>query len=376
MITNFNKFRLNENSSHAEELIEYLSDDIIEEYYKENLAYSDIGEIIQLIDIDTIWRHFDDNAFIESWIDDEKDSMGKDDFSDYDFKRYLKDESLEDDIQEKIINFYKENNNIEDIKSEADGIVSSLVKTKNGNRKIKVKSESGDIKIYDIEDEDYIILVKKGDNIIQDDILARIDVDYDDDLLDDLDNDQLWEIIEDLNEDDFKDKAIRKKYEGQSAKDILSEFGYLELPDPYSYYGRKQKTYHSVAEMVYDKWGEYIDDNGIIEEWNDNEDIDYKKEQVQDYIYNEPYLQRNILSEETVLRLAELFENNAGNNIGDEYEFQKLYIEEYAKENEDDGDRYADAILYLAKNFNLNDQISKEYPNHLWKKEGEQEWNL
>lgn len=375
MITNFNKFRLNENSSHAEELIEYLSDDIIEEYYKENLAYSDIDDILNIISIDTLFNHFDDNAFIESWIDGEKDSMEKDDFSDYEFKEYLKQVTLEDDIEQKVIDFYKENNDTEDIKSEVDGVVSSIVKTKDG-RVVKIKTESGDIDNYNVENDEYIIIVKKGQTVNDDDVLARIDVDYDDDLLDELDNDQLWEIIEEHDEDDFKDKTIRKKYEGQSAEDILSEFGYLELPDSHSYYGRSQKSYHSIAEMVYDKWGEYIDDNGIIDEYNDGDDLDYKKEEVQNYIYNEPYLQRNILSEETVLRLAELFEEESGNNIGDEYDFQKLYIEQYAKENEDDDNRYADAILYLAKNFNLNDQISKEYPNHLWKKEGEQEWNL
>lgn len=376
MIIKFNKFRLNESSSYAEELVDYLSDDLIESYYKENLAYSDIDELLQIISIDTIWRHFDDNAFVESWIDGEKESMEKDDFSDYDFKEYLKQVILEDETEQKVIDFYKENNDTEDIKSEVDGVVSSIVKTKDGGRVVKIKTESGDIDKYDIENDDYIIIVKKGQSVNDDDVLARIEVDYDDDLLDELDEDQLWEIIEEHDEDDFKDTTIRNRYDGQSAEDILSEFGYLELPDPHSYYGSKQQTYHSVAEMVYDKWGQYIDDDGIIDEWNDNEDIDYKKEQVQSYIYDVPDLQIDILSEETVLRLAELFEEEPGNNIGDEYEFQKLYIEEYAKENEDDGDRYADAILYLAENFNLNDKISQEYPNHLWKKEGEQEWNL
>jgi hypothetical protein len=376
MIIKFNKFRLNESSSYAEELVEYLSDDLIESYYKENLAYTDIDDILSIIDIDTIWRHFDDNAFVESWIDGEKDSMEKDDFSDYDFKKYLKQVTLEDDTEQKVIDFYKENNDTEDIKSEVDGVVSSIVKTKDGGRVVKIKTESGDIDNYNVENDEYIIIVKKGQTVNDDDVLAKIDVDYDDYLLDELDEDQLWEIIEEHDEDDFKDTIIRNRYEGQSAEDILSEFGYLELPDSHSYYGRSQKSYHSVAAMVYDKWGQYIDDDGIIDEWNDNEDIDYKKEQVQSYIYDVPDLQRDILSEETVLRLAELFEEESGNNIGDEYEFQKLYIEEYAKENEDDGDRYADAILYLAENFNLNDKISQEYPNHLWKKEAEQEWNL
>ena len=151
MIIKFNKFRLNESSSYAEELVDYLSDDLIESYYKENLAYSDIDELLQIISIDTIWRHFDDNAFVESWIDGEKESMEKDDFSDYDFKEYLKQVILEDETEQKVIDFYKENNDTEDIKSEVDGVVSSIVKTKDGGRVVKIKTESGDIDKYDIE---------------------------------------------------------------------------------------------------------------------------------------------------------------------------------------------------------------------------------
>lgn len=362
MITNFNKFKLNESNDDIEdiesELVEYLDDDFIDEYYNEYHKES-IEDILPLMNIDSFFRYFDDDEFINEWIRDESDNDSAKNYSEKDKIDYIKEHlELDDDDELKIINYYIENNDL-NIKTDYDGIVESI--TKNGdNTIVKIKDESNDITEYELE-SDHELLVKVGDNVTEDQILGKAIVDYDDAMLDELDDDQLWDIISDADDYEFFKEMANGKYKNRSAQDILQEFGYLELPTN----SGKKYNYNSVAEYIYDKFSQYVDDDELIKDWNDNYDIDYKKEQIRNDIYRKTELQENILDDDTVLKLAELFSRKDGDNIGDEYDFQKKYIEQYVMENEDDDDRYETALLFLDDNFELDDDIKNEYPNNL-----------
>lgn len=362
MITNFNKFKLNESNDIEDlesDLVEYLDDDFIDDYYNEHHRV-DIEDILPIMNIESFFRYFDDDEFINDWIRNESDNDSAENYSEKDKLNYIKEHlELDEDDELKIINYYIENNDL-NIKTDYDGIVESI--TKNGdNTIVKIKDESNDITEYELE-SDHKLLVNVGDNVTEDQILGKAIVDYDDDMLDELDDDQLWNIISDADDYEFFKEMANIRYKNRTAQDILEEFGYLELPTGH----RRQKyDYNSVAEYIYDKFSQYVDDDELVKNWNDSYDIDYKKEQIRDDIYRKTELQEKILDDDTVLKLAELFSLKNDANIGDDYYFQKKYIEQYVKENENDDDRYETALLFLDDNFGLDADIKNEYPNNL-----------
>jgi hypothetical protein len=205
--------------------------------------------------------------------------------------------------------------------------------------------------------ESHKIVVKENDVINIGDILATLK--YSDEMLEELSSDELIDVIEDSGEEDeYVEKTVRSRYDNYSAEDLIGEI-----------YG---DTSRMSGKELYSMLQWYIDDNKIEEWWKDNEDWEYKKEFTKDAIYRDYNLQREILNKNTsnVLKLAELFEEPHGlNNIADEYEFQKLYIKEYVKENSYDDKKSilkAKALKYLNDNFELDSQIAEEYKDFMW----------
>lgn len=142
--------------------------DFINEYYDEHFKMN-AEEIIELWP-SSIWQHIDDDDYISDLIDEEKSQMGIEDFSDYDYKQYIEN-NTSDKKEKKVLQLF--------------------------NKKIKNKEDKA--------------------------------TEYDDDMLGDLTEKQLKKIIEDVNEEDeFVEYIVTDRYEGRSAEDVADDFGLSE----------------------------------------------------------------------------------------------------------------------------------------------------
>lgn len=83
-------FKLFEASYYEDELINQLSDDFIDKYFRKNYS-ADIEEIIGYVDF---WRFVDDDHFIKNFIYNEVQSASMDQFVDEDYKDYIKNNLL------------------------------------------------------------------------------------------------------------------------------------------------------------------------------------------------------------------------------------------------------------------------------------------
>lgn len=342
----------------AEELVDELSQDTIEAYFDDNKENSDydIEEIIgwwpQLV-----WRFIDDDKYIEDFIKDEVQNLALEDFDDDDEFREFIEDNMTTDKENKIIQLYKDNQYddklLNDKVSKIDGIVSISPAKKTDDKIIRITSTEGKVKKYRIP-ENHEILVNEGDTIRNGTTLSTLK--YDDEMLSELNTQELKEVIEEDNESgEFVESIIKQKYDREDAESVITSlYGKLE----------GEELYNIV------KW--YIDDDKIIEDYRDNEDFDTKKTFVTDHIEKDTDLQRKILEKNkaNVLKLAELFTQSTSNeNISDEYEFQKLYIKEYVKENKGDdkkGTLKAKALKFIFDYLELDPQIEEEYKKYMW----------
>jgi len=302
------KFKIFEGRGVEHDLVDDLSDDTIENYYEEKYKIS-AKEICSEFGPVYIWDNFDNEKYIENYIQDEIDNASLDIFSDSDLRDYIEN-NLSANKKEKIIEIYKENNDEDD----------------------------------DEDDE-------------------KEELEYDDSMLADLTEDELIDVIsDDGDEYNFFEEYYNDLYGTSDAKDIISDMYNMED-----------------GSTLYDSLYAYIDDDGIEKDFKNGEDFDYKKEWVESYISNDISLQEEILKNNpsSVLSLAELFIENINNeNIADEYEFQKLYIEkyvesegeaEYYKDHEDElHDAIAEALKFLHDEFGLEPDIEEEYKEYKW----------
>jgi hypothetical protein len=311
-------------SDAADELIEEFDDNYIEKFFDDNYSIS-FHEAIELYGSSIIKNHINDEEYAQSWIDSEIESRTFEDYSDWDFKNYIK-QHLTTAKEQKALELYNENN-------------------------------------YNENEED-----------------DEKTTEYSDDLLDDLDNEQLIEVIEsDDDEYDFKKSIAEDTYLGRSALDIIYDiYGDLEEQEKKSTYNRY--GYGKKPHTLYDEVKDYIDEEAVVEDIKNNEDFEYKKEYLKDRIYDSKKSQRRLLkiNKKNSLKLAELFEETSGSNIGNEYKFQKAYIKSYTKEEnvfdktdeeyeKEKRELIATALEYLYNNFELNTIIEKLYPNEMYK---------
>lgn len=310
-------FKMITESNVSEDLIDYVDDSLIDEFFDKNYVV-DADEVAYLCS-DCVWNCFNKEQFVEDFISDMKNDRTIEDFDDYDFTEYIK-SHLTEEKKEKIIELYNDNN-------------------------------------YDEDDDD-----------------SEKVTEYDEDYLEDLDRDQLIEVITvDDDESDFVEYITNDMYDGYTAKEILSEFyGMSEetLKDQNRYSYSKSK-YDTFGQYLWKEHRQYIDSDKLVDNWKKNEDYEYRKEYTQDSIYREPELQRNILKNhvEAVIKLAEMFENETGDNISDEYDFQKAYIEYKVEQDADENDEddvvnvISDSLEYLDDNFGLNKELEIELRN-------------
>jgi len=376
MITNFKKFKMFESSDSAKHDLshDFLDDEYISAYYDEhyldNPTESDIVEILTY-DPNLISSVFDNNKYIQDIINSTVKELNIGDFYDYEYKEYINNH-LTSVKENKIIESYYDNNDDDDmiIKSEYDGIVSII---EEDNIKKIIIAEDNSKEEYIIPDN-FTVVVEDGDEISSNSIIAKNDeLKYDSDMLDDLDSDQLQEIITDESEEgEFIEETITKRYEYLTFIEVMSEKtgvdSYVELIDNFTPNG------------FYNNYSVYIDENKLVEYYKRNTDTVSKYGWVESQIGNSIEIQHYLMdnsgdSDNLTLLLFELFEEKRTHNddISDEYDFQKRYIEEYIKENgyEDDtedekGDLIAESLNILNSNFRLDSQIKEEFNKYMF----------
>lgn len=309
MITNFKIFE----SNSQYELIDYVDENAINDFFDENY-YIDPEEAIYNWP-KLIWDTIDDKKFVKDYFNDFISSYTLSDIDDDQLREFIKNH-LTYKKEEKIRKLYLYNNEGEDEE--------------------------------DLYDED----------------------DYEN-MLDEFDDDDLKSVaLEDNDEYDIIKYTYEEPYEDYKAIDIISDFYGL---DPY-FYNKKQNSWNNTYDEDFKRikkivW-DYLDNDKIVELYKVAEDDEYKKEYVKEFIFQSPNLQRNILknNKEAILDLFELLvEEDGGQNIGDEYDFQKAFIEKYEKENPDEEDEdmlIPIALKKLNDEFGLNKKIRKEYKDY------------
>lgn len=303
------KFKIFESSSQYE-LIDYVDENEINEFFYDNY-YIDPEEAIYNCP-KLIWDTIDDKKFVKDYFNDFISSYTLSDIDDDQLREFIKNH-LTYKKEEKIRKLYLYNNEGEDI--------------------------------YD--EDDY------------------------ENMLDEFDDDDLKSVaLEDNDEYDIIKYTYPDPYEDYKAIDMISDFYGL---DPY-FYNKKQNrwnnTYYEDFKRIKRIVWNYLDNDKIVELYKAAEDDEYKKEYVKEFIFQSPNLQRNILknNKEAILDLFELLvEEDGGQNIGDEYDFQKAFIEKYEKENPDEEDEdmlIPTALKKLNDEFGLNKKIKKEYKDY------------
>lgn len=284
-----------------DELIDQLGDTFIEEYYQEH-HWREAEELIQLFP-NQIFYHFDDDAFMDSWISGERDNFSVSD-NEYEYEDYLlhkyNDTEISDEDEEKIINIFKEDN----------------------------------------------------DEIDEDELKDM----YLDDIIKEMDNNQRLSVIENVfSEDDFTDWVLDKRYGKKDAEDVVIDL-----------YGRKWYEDRKIIEWLdnwvddasFEKW--YMD-NEEYDHMRDTVEDDMKTDKkIQRKLLN-------MSSENAIKLYYMFEDmDDTSKTIADTYKFQQAYIEEWAKEDSDDPDAKEQAIGDLHKITQIHPDIAKEYRDYMF----------
>ena len=383
MITSFKKFKLFENNDNAsnELLTDFLDDGYICEYYENNyLSKYNTHDIEDLIEEypNILVNNFNDERYINDLnnnINLEIDTRNYDDESDY--IDYLT-EHMTEQKEKKIMNFYYSDNE-EDmtIKTEYDGIVS----IDEDERKITI-TEDGVSESYDIPN-DFNIVVEDYDEISSNDIIAISDsAEYDYTMLNELDIEQLKDIImSEYEEVEFVKFANKKRNEGKTFLEIMEDIhginGYDELVGSNGIY--------TTSDFI-STFSRYINDDKLVSDFKKMQDTDFKYSWFQNQIDNSIEIQQYLMDnaddphDRLTLVLYDLFEDKGrhSDDISNEYDFQKRYIEQYVKEygyddntEEENGDLIADALKNLNDKFGLDSDIKKEFNKYMFSVDAE-----
>lgn len=324
-------------------LMDQFDDDYIEEYWAKNLAYTDIDDIISNFP-SYVWRFVDDYAALDSIKSDEINNLTVDDFWEGEFKDYIKDRNIEPDDREKIYQKY--------IDSEIDP-------DEIADLKVDIKEEEDEIEKKKLEKK-----LRKLQNRIKE--IKKMSLD---DILEEMSEGTLKEVVVNIfDEYDFIEKTVEARFnEYNSLEDYIeSVWGSVDSIT----FG----AHYNYGKRVGGDWDwilRFVDENKLIEAYIDEEDLDYKKDTIEEYISYSATLQRKLLEIDSKNAL-ELFDeiNKSGDSIGGEYDFQKAYIEEYA-ENYSDGEESdiaegkGKALKNLYDKFGVDGDIEDEYSDFM-----------
>ena len=217
------------------ELVKFLDESVVEEYYEENSGF-DIEEVVSLWP-DLVWNNIDDDKYVEDFIQNEIDNLSIEDLSsdEDDYRKFLEN-NWTDSKEEKTVKIYKDKqyeDEYEDRISGIDGKVSLVLNKQTNEYEIKITNGN------EIDDEEYTIpeshniYVSNGDFVKKDTVLSSLK--YEEYMFEELDEDELRQIIEDENEaEDFVEEEIKRRYEGEDARGIIeSMYGKIDGKELY-----------------------------------------------------------------------------------------------------------------------------------------------
>lgn len=366
MITRFNKFEnpkiKNISESVESDLADHVDDEYIEDWFDNIYDDRDVEDILDLWPT-LIFDHIDDERYIEDYKDGEKQSLTIDEYDEYEFKPFIIEKIDSNNDTEKeatIVKIYRKKEKIKkDIKSEIGGVVSIAA----GYTSITITNDK-ESKTYTVPDE-HDHFVNAGDEVSKGEKITKLF--YNDDMLDKLDAEEMKKIITDDNEEEeFINDLVDSRYdEYTTAKDIVDDM-----------YGNvDQLSGKELNQWFYN----YLDDDALIAAYKDGEELDHKKDMFGENIYCNTDIQEKILEEEpsSVLELAKLFsDGNSSETIEGYYDFQKIYIEQYIKVNEDDDDKptlIAQALynLFVEYKFEKDINIMDEFSEYMYMVDGD-----
>jgi hypothetical protein len=225
-----------------------------------------------------------------------------------------------------------------------------------------IKDKVADSSINDFSDDDLISYIKeelmdKPQLIIELDKLRKEHklgpIKYED-ILKKITREELEQIVEFIGDtEDFMILYYENFWADYSAEDIMN-----------------QEWGQSYEQMV-GYLRNFVDDDKIIENYKDRVDFEYKFEYVRDCIGSDIRLQEKLLdiNVNTVGALFDIMDDES--TIGNEYDFQKLYIEQKISKKQD----IAEILKGINDKFGLNKKIKKEYSEYTYLIDAEQ-YNL
>jgi hypothetical protein len=380
MIKKFKIFEKSYFGDISDDLVDILSDDDIEEYYRKSnkislktILYEFSSEEDGIIP-SMVKEYFNGSKYKEDRIKGIIGMTSINDFDKYDYKSFIE-SNLTDAKKEKILKFYNEENyyyfDDDDIKSEVVGVV-KISELKNGDIKIKVTSSDRKSKIYEIP-EDFHVLVENGESVEIDEILATgREMEYEDNMINELDNGKLIEVIDVDNEErKFIEERTYSYYDDQEPEDMVKDKCYDSRTHDYL----KGKELIDTIIMEIES---YVDGKRLKADYFRNIEFDSKKEYAKDNIIHSKFLQKKLLTKSAIFKLTKLLEENRNNHanfdVARGYKFQKLYIQEYLKkaikkaalkEKPFNDEKALYKVLeYLDFNFNLNSKIEEDYKDN------------
>ena len=122
---------------------------------------------------------------------------------------------------------------------------------------------------------------------------------------------------------------------------------------------------HAIEDNLYPYLQDFVDDNEIIEDYMNNIDFTNKYEFFRDSIIHDKNLQEKIIemdpnTVEVLFDIIDTYERE--DNFGNEYKFQKIYLDQYKGEDES----VAVAIKEINDKFILHPVIKKEYRDYMY----------
>ena len=220
--------------------------------------------------------------------------------------------------------------------------------------------------IKDINDEEEMVDYIKDRLIDEDSVKEFLDKkrkkyqletnDSYEDVVDELKMNDLYKLIyRENSNDDFVEWYVNKRYSNMDAHDILEElYGENDL---------KQNAYQYVEN--------YVDTDQLEEDYIDDESYEYKLDWVAERIHNEQDLQNKLMemNPKNSILLLDVMNSDTSYSIGDEYGYQKTFMEEVLKQakEEDFYDEYpAEQLKKLNDKFGLANGIEDEYREYTY----------
>jgi len=330
--------KLFESYGSGTKLVDQLDYNYVEEYFDKHFKNEDFEDIIQLYP-KIVWNNIDDEWAMNDVISDEKENLGIEDFWEGNIRDYINGKNVNFEDEEKIFKLYIENEvDLDELE----------------NLKVYLKDETDENEQKGLKKQ--IRKIKKEIKIINEFDLSE--------LLDEMDEEILKNVIREIfDEEEFVESEVEYRYKNSSLEEYVEVYG--KIDDIVFGNSRKAGDWDWILR--------YVVEQDVIDEYNDNIPYDSKEEFIQEEIYRTIEIQEKLLKlkKSNALLLFDLFIDNPDDEqIKDNYDFQKVCVEEYAENYADGNDEDLPegkglALKELYDKFGLDRDIEEEYVDYM-----------